>query len=93
MTDIENIKTHMINQSYKYYPDYGSQHPKQQEQEEKRKFFMDAVNETLKIVNNVMYSEKDMNDYTEYCTDVALTNPIGFPWLSPKEWSKQFKNK
>jgi hypothetical protein len=40
-----------------------------------------------------MYSEKDMNDYAEYCTDIVLTKEIGFPWLTPKEWFKQFKKK
>ena len=39
-----------------------------------------------------MYSEKDMNDYAEYCIDIVLAQNCVYP-VTPKEWFKQFKKK
>ena len=37
------------------------------------------------------YTEKDMDNYAEYCTTHVLTTQIGHPYLSVKEWLKQPK--
>jgi hypothetical protein len=40
-----------------------------------------------------MYSEEDMNNYAEYCSNHILKSQIGNPYLSAKEWFEQFKKK
>jgi hypothetical protein len=40
-----------------------------------------------------MYSEEDMNNYAEYCSNHVLKSQIGNPYLSAKEWFEQFKKK
>jgi hypothetical protein len=39
------------------------------------------------------YSEEDMNNYAEYCTNHVLKSQIGHPYLSVTEWFEQFKKK
>lgn len=37
------------------------------------------------------YSVEDMNEYADFCSNIVLTKPIGFPFPTPKEWFEQFK--
>ena len=39
------------------------------------------------------YSEEDMNDYADFCSNIALTKQTGFPFPTPKEWFEQIKKK
>jgi hypothetical protein len=45
----------------------------------------------LKWQQERMYSEQDMDNYAEYCINHFAKSQIGQPYLSAKEWFKQFK--
>lgn len=52
-----------------------------------------ALVEFAKWKKERMYSEEDMEKYADYCATHVLKAEIGNPYLSVKEWLKQFKKK
>ena len=39
------------------------------------------------------YSDKDMEEYSDFCSDIVLREQIGYPFPTPKQWFEQFKKK
>ena len=39
------------------------------------------------------YSNEDMEEYADFCSDIILTKQIGYPLPTPKQWFEQFKKK
>lgn len=37
------------------------------------------------------YSDEDMEEYSDFCSDIVLREQIGYPFPTPKQWFEQFK--
>ena len=60
--------------------------------EKEKLIFIDGA-KWLQEQDKNKYSEEEVENYTEYCITHVLTNEIGYPYLSIKEWLNNLKNK